>query len=126
MFSKMLVPVVDTPLSQRAAQFGLEFGSRLNASLVLFHATTNPDSSAAQTVLQAWEARASDAGVRLETLLAYSDDVPRAVVDAAQVNGCDLILMGTHAREGLPRLLLGSVAERVLHLTPLPIMLLRD
>jgi nucleotide-binding universal stress UspA family protein len=126
MFTRMLVPVVDTPLSQRAAQFGLEFAARLNASLVLFHATTNPDSSAAQTMLQAWEERGSDANVRLETLLAHSDDAPRAIVDAAQVRGADLIVMGTHAREGLPRLLLGSVAERVLHLTPLPIMLLRD
>jgi nucleotide-binding universal stress UspA family protein len=126
MFSKILVPVVDTPVSQRAARLGFEFAWRLGSSLVIFHATDKPDTKAAQDLLEHWEEQAADTELRLETLLAQTSDVPRAIVDAAQVKGADLIVMGTHAREGLPRLLLGSVAERVLHSTPLPLMLVRD
>jgi len=39
--------------------------------------------------------------------------------------GYDLLLVGTHARTGLGRLLLGSVAERVVRLAPVPVIVLR-
>jgi nucleotide-binding universal stress UspA family protein len=38
----------------------------------------------------------------------------------------DLIVMGTHGRRGFNRLLLGSDAERVLHETPVPLLLVRE
>src|SRR5262245_60976502 len=44
------------------------------------------------------------------------------VADVAQAAGCDLIVMGTHGRTGLGRLLMGSVAERVLRTAPCPVM----
>lgn len=39
--------------------------------------------------------------------------------------GCDLIVMATHGRQGIQRWALGSVAERVLHGTRLPVMIVR-
>ena len=38
---------------------------------------------------------------------------------------CDLIVMGTHGREGLERLLIGSIAERVTRIAPVPVMVVR-
>ncbi len=62
-------------------------------------------------------------------------DVAGAIVDVAEhdegttkaerVNGCDLIAMSTHGRGGLERLMLGSVTERVLHSTKLPMLIVR-
>ena len=62
-------------------------------------------------------------------------DVAGAIVDVAehgegttkaeQANGCDLIAMSTHGRGGLERLMLGSVTERVLHSTKLPMLIVR-
>jgi len=49
----------------------------------------------------------------------------RALVDAARVHRADLIVMTTHGRSGLGRLILGSVAESVLRVTETPILLLR-
>jgi nucleotide-binding universal stress UspA family protein len=44
------------------------------------------------------------------------------ILRAAEDSGCDLIVMGTHGRTGLSRLLLGSVAEQVLRRAPCPVL----
>jgi nucleotide-binding universal stress UspA family protein len=48
-----------------------------------------------------------------------------AIVEAAATSQADLIVMSTHGRSGIGRLLLGSVAESVLRATHTPILLLR-
>jgi nucleotide-binding universal stress UspA family protein len=49
-------------------------------------------------------------------------DAATQIVRVAQDTGCDLIVMGTHGRTGLSRLLLGSVAEAVLRQAPCPVL----
>jgi nucleotide-binding universal stress UspA family protein len=49
-----------------------------------------------------------------------------AIVEASRVRKADLIVMTTHGRSGLGRLILGSVAEAVLRGTTVPILLVRD
>jgi universal stress protein A len=44
------------------------------------------------------------------------------VVEAINELGVDLVIMGTHGRRGLSRLTLGSVAERVVRLAPVPVL----
>ena len=44
------------------------------------------------------------------------------IVRVAHVRGADLIVMGTHGRTGLPHVLLGSVAEKVVRLAPCPVL----
>lgn len=48
-----------------------------------------------------------------------------AIVSAAIESGADVIIMGTHGRRGLQRLVLGSVAEHVLRHSPLPVLVVR-
>jgi nucleotide-binding universal stress UspA family protein len=47
------------------------------------------------------------------------------IVSAARDRGVDLIVMGSHGRTGLPHILLGSVAERVVRLAPCPVLVTR-
>jgi nucleotide-binding universal stress UspA family protein len=49
----------------------------------------------------------------------------RDIVEYADDEGCDLIVMGTHGRSGVDRLLLGSVAERVVRTSTVPVMTVR-
>jgi nucleotide-binding universal stress UspA family protein len=47
---------------------------------------------------------------------------PREIVALAQRSGADLVVMGTHGRGGLNRILIGSVAERVVRSSPVPVL----
>ncbi len=58
--------------------------------------------------------------VKIEVL---PGEVVETIVETAR-NGCDLIIMATHGRTGLRRVLLGSVAEGVLHRAPCPVLLI--
>jgi nucleotide-binding universal stress UspA family protein len=59
--------------------------------------------------------------VRCETLVTSGDPAER-VLETARGLGADLIVMGTHGRKGLGHLVLGSVAERVVRESPIPVM----
>ena len=50
---------------------------------------------------------------------------PEAIVEAATETGADLIVIGTHGRTGLSRLVIGSVAERVVRLAPCPVLTMK-
>ena len=47
------------------------------------------------------------------------------ILDAAKDKGCDLIVMASHGRRGLARLLLGSETMKVLTLSPVPVLVIR-
>jgi nucleotide-binding universal stress UspA family protein len=49
----------------------------------------------------------------------------QALIDAARRHNCDLIAIATHGRTGLPRAVLGSVADRVVRESHLPVLLVR-
>ena len=49
-------------------------------------------------------------------------DPAQAILDTAKERGADLIVMGTHGRRGLSHVLLGSVAERIVRLSPVPVL----
>lgn len=64
-------------------------------------------------------------GVSLRTAVVEGDRCS-AIVDMAAANHSDLIVMASHARTGLARLILGSVANGVLRQTPCPLLIVRD
>ena len=70
---------------------------------------------------------ARKADVRADTAIvdARGRVVSKAILDHAKKFRADLIVMGTHGRRGLNRLILGSDAERVLHDAEVPVLLVR-
>ena len=106
------------------------------ATLSVLHAVVpdaftymTPDSLAAAFELQEkWalgemqrvEARLAD--LPHQTIVAQGRDVWSAVEPRLKQLGSDLIVLGTHGRTGLPKMLVGSVAERVLRSSTVPVM----
>ena len=74
--------------------------------------------------LDALVARARKAGVRAKGLLVEGLAHER-IIRAARTQRADVVVMGTHGRTGVARLFLGSVAERVVTLSPCPVMTVR-
>ena len=67
---------------------------------------------------------AKNAGVECET--AHVNDFPtEGIVETAKAKGCDLIVMASHGRRGLSKLLLGSQTTRVLTLSTVPVLVCR-
>lgn len=63
--------------------------------------------------------------LRVETRIAEGDPAV-CILEAAREVGADMIVMGTHGRTGLGRLLMGSVAEEVLRKAPCPVMTVKS
>ena len=68
--------------------------------------------------------RCEEAGLSVETAVARGAP-SRAICEDADESGADLVVMGTHGRSGLDRVLLGSVAERTVRHAPVPVMAVR-
>ncbi|MGH7301941.1 MAG: universal stress protein [Candidatus Rokuibacteriota bacterium] len=79
----------------------------------------------AEQYLEFVAARLRDEGVPLVRTSVWYGAAAPAIVEAAGVANADLIVMSTHGRSGLGRLILGSVAESVLRGSRTPILLLR-
>ena len=74
-----------------------------------------------QIGLDAERDRVKDAGVTVTTTTLSGRAAPEIVAHAKKT-GVDLIVMGTHGRSGFQHALLGSVAERVVHHSPCPVL----
>ena len=134
----ILVPLDGSALAEAAVTPAVELARERGATLLLLRAAEGrtallADPTEAQ-VHAVREAEASLAAVRERLLAARLTDVDvsvwygspaEAIVEAAKYRAADLIVMSSHGRTGLGRLMLGSVAETVLRSTAVPVLLIR-
>ena len=138
MFDRILFPTDGSEGAEEALEYALELARTHGATLhVLFVADTNRDSVTlvGTDVVDALTAvgeesvaevvdRANERDVATET--AVEQGTPwRTIVDYAEGNDVDLLVMATHGRRGLDRYLLGSVTEKVVRTSPIPVMTVR-
>jgi nucleotide-binding universal stress UspA family protein len=64
-------------------------------------------------------------GLSVETHILYSPNAGMAMADFAERVDADLIVVGTHGRSGLQRIMLGSVAEKITRLAPCSVLVVR-
>jgi nucleotide-binding universal stress UspA family protein len=146
MFKRILVPVDGSETSlhalRKACALAQESGGELRlvhvldrgayltgydvggASGALFEALQ----SSARSILSDAQAAAQAAGVKADTVLAseLGSSLGEAVAAAATAWQADVIVVGTHGRSGPSRLLLGSGADQVIRLAPVPVLVIRD
>ncbi|ELZ92638.1 UspA domain-containing protein [Haloferax sulfurifontis ATCC BAA-897] len=133
MFDHILVPTDGSAHATRAAEYAVDLAATYGASLhVLYvvdvrtgHADAPVDDDDSQTRGEAAvgdiAARAADRDVPVETEIRVG--LPHeTIIDYGEERDIDLVVMGTHGTSGLERYLLGSVAERVVRLSDVPVL----
>lgn len=79
----------------------------------------------ALAVVNAVKAQGQKLEVKVKAATVKSDLIAEAIIAAAKRNKCDLIVMASHGRRGLKRLLLGSETQQVLTHSHIPVLVLR-
>ncbi len=144
MFKHILVPVDGSPTAQKAVEkaagLARAFGSEVTALYVIDpypftglgsdFAYGQPEYLAAATAeaseaTEAARATLAAAGVKVDTRVSEAHAAWRGILETAEALGADLIVMGSHGRRGLEKLVLGSVAQRVLAQAQVPVMVVR-
>ncbi len=141
-FRHVLTPVDFGETSQRALDTAIELAVRFDAGLTLLHVyeipayvyggmTYTPSDlfteveTAARQQLEATLAEVKRKLPRTRALLRRG--VPHeGILACAAEEVADIIVMGTHGRRGVSHLMLGSVAEKVVRLSPVPVLTIRQ
>lgn len=114
-----IVTVCERPPTFAQSEFGWEVPE--DAYMIMQEAETK----AAKKLLEAASARTASLGVRHSTQIVDAMTAYEGIIKAAEAAGADLIVMGSHGRRGLQKLLLGSQAAKVLALSPVPLMVVK-
>ena len=90
-----------------------------------FQAFWNEEVDKYQRYLADMQNALSAKGIKAETVVVKGAAPADAIIDFTQKNNVDMIVMATHGYTGFKKLLMGSVAFRVLHESPVPVLLIR-
>lgn len=124
-FKRLLVACDDSPLSAAAWQEALSITQRMGSHLLgIAVAATDGELETATAVVRKLEAEAAMRGVALETAVPQGQP-DQAIIHWAQAKKANLIILGSHGRTGLRKLLMGSVAERVIGQSPVPVLVVK-
>jgi nucleotide-binding universal stress UspA family protein len=143
MYKRILVPVDGSPTSIRGLDEAIGLAKLGGGSVRLVHVLDRVVFPAGETytvdvfgllreagerVLQKMKAHAAAAGIDASTFLSevLPGRVCDVVVEQAKEFGADLIVLGTHGRRGVSRLLVGSDAEQIVRVAPVPVLLVRE
>jgi nucleotide-binding universal stress UspA family protein len=135
MFKHILIPTDFSEPSRLALQHAIGLAQQLGAKLTMLHVygiptVYYPDNvswpleelgKAAQATLEAAVADARKVLPQTEGRVEIGDPRDRILAYAKQC-GADLIVIGTHGRRGVAHMLLGSVAEWIVRMSPIPVL----
>jgi len=144
MYQRIMVPVDGSETSRKALQEAIKLAQLFHARLKLVHVVENARvfdaegmvdyaalrevaTKGGELILSRAKEMAEQAGVAAETALLESggDRNENVIVSDARQWLAELIVIGTHGRSGISRLLFGSVAEGVVRGATMPVLLIR-
>jgi nucleotide-binding universal stress UspA family protein len=145
MFKHILVPTDGSVLSATAVEKALTLARDVKAKVTVmtaiepFHVLTTTPASLSDTresyvkharaegerVLAEAQKKARELGVACAVAQVEADQPYKAIIEAAEKNGCDLIAMASHGRRGVAALVIGSETTKVLTHSAIPVLVYR-
>lgn len=145
MFKHILVPVDGSETARKAAQKAAGLAKAFGSAVTVIYVIDpypftglgsdfaygqaeylNAATAEAEQAIQAAKQALEQSGLAPQSKVVEEHATWRGILDAAKRTGADLIVMGSHGRHGLERIVLGSVAQRVLSHSHLPVFVVRD
>ncbi len=142
MYKKILVPLDGSPLAEAVLPHAQALAKSEGAEIVLLRVAVTPDpnlfhrdsTAEGRQITDAIEKEALDymkievaklqnEGAKV-TAITRDGTIPDTILEVAEETHADVIAMSTHGRTGIQRLLMGSVAEDVVHDSHIPVMLI--
>lgn len=145
MFKTILVPTDGSELAEKAVLAAVDFAKACGGKIIglavaqsypyspLAEPTFLPDPAVfekgmleiAENHVARVKAAALKAGVPCETLASLSLDPASEIIETASKHGCDIVFMASHGQRGIQRLILGSVTQKVLARSTVPVLVFR-
>lgn len=132
---RILVPVDFGPASLAALEYAVELAQKFGSKVTIVHTYSIPVTEYGDMIPWPIAEMERQAKAALDELLAktrarYANvegevlfgETARQILDVIDAKKCGLVVMGTHGRRGLTRVLLGSVAERIVRTSPVPVL----
>jgi nucleotide-binding universal stress UspA family protein len=145
MFKKILLPTDGSSLAALATRTAVQLAKSQNAEIVGVYvidpfpyigigdasavglqAYLTEAKSAAGQALDAVKLACAAEGVSLAGDTIERNVVYEGIIETADAEGCDLIVMGSHGRQGVKALILGSVAQKVLTHSKMPVLIVKS
>lgn len=131
MFEKIMVPTDGSEYAARAEDIAIELAGRLGAVVVAVHVIDEKLiypfevlEEEGKEILGAVERKGREAGVRVDEVLVFGSPA-HDMKKIADKTGADLVVIASHGRSGLEKILMGSVAETTLKTVTVPVLLVK-
>jgi nucleotide-binding universal stress UspA family protein len=125
-FDRILAASDGSPYSQAAFAAALDLARGREGKLFgVSVATEEGEIPRAQDIIRQMMSAANQAGMPFQGMMPQGAAADQGIIQAAIKNEVDLIVMGSHGRTGLKRLLMGSVTERVIGQSPCPVLVVK-
>ena len=146
MFKHIFIPTDGSAVGNKAARAGVELAAALRARVTAYYAIEEipllyvEGYTLPQTVIDGLDKRAREqgqkridaigkmakaAGVRFASVITKTANPYEGIINAAKKNKCDVVFMASHGRRGLSRLMMGSVTQKVLAHSRIPVVVYR-
>ena len=131
MFEKIMVPTDGSEYAARAEDIAIELAGRLGAVVVAVHVIDEKLiypfevlEEEGKEILGAVQRKWREAGVRVDEVLVFGSPA-HDMKKIADKTGADLVVIASHGRSGLEKILMGSVAETTLKTVTVPVLLVK-
>ena len=147
MYQRILVATDGSTLSKKAVRSAIDLAAAIGAEMVALYVvprypvsyfeggvtisaqdiarTEKQWAEKGQAVVDAVQQLAQADNVKVKAVVTQSDLVAESIMAAAKKHKCDLVVMASHGRKGIKRILLGSETQHVLTHSTLPVLVLR-
>jgi nucleotide-binding universal stress UspA family protein len=147
MYKRILVATDGSTLSKKAVHNAIDLAGAIGADLIALYVvprypvsyfeggvtismqdverTEKQWSDKGQAVVDAVQQAAQAEGLKAKAVVVRSDLVAESIMSAVKKHKCDLVVMASHGRKGIKRVLLGSETQHVLTHSTVPVLVLR-